>query len=229
MAHIEKRGPRRYRARYRGPDGREHSETFATRRDAERFLATSEADKLRGAWVDPSLGRITFKEWTARYFAAVMHKRSTTLARDRSVSDKHLLPAFGKKPIGSITPLDVRRLVEQMNITLAPATVRTNYGVLHALFGAAVDADLLAVSPCRGIRLPAPSRGEIRFLSARELEQLADETPPKYRGMIYLAGVGGLRWSEIVGLRVGRIDFLRRTVSVMETDMLGGRGSTPLR
>ena len=35
--------------------------------------------------------------------------------------------------------------------------------------------------------------------------------------MIYLAGVGGLRWSEIVGLGVGRIDFLRRTVSVMET------------
>jgi hypothetical protein len=107
-----------------------------------------------------------------------MHKRSTTLARDRSVSDKHLLTALGKKPIGSITPLDVRRLVEQMNTTLAPATVRTNCGVLRALFGAAVDAGLLAVSPCRGIGLPAPTRGEIRFLSARELERLADETPP---------------------------------------------------
>ncbi len=28
MAHIDKRGPGRWRARYRGPDGRERSKTF---------------------------------------------------------------------------------------------------------------------------------------------------------------------------------------------------------
>jgi integrase len=27
----------------------------------------------------------------------------------------------------------------------------------------------------------------------------------------------GLRWSEVAGLRVGRIDFLRRTVEITET------------
>jgi hypothetical protein len=175
MGHIEKRGPKRYRARYRGPDGRERNKTFDTRRDAERFLATSEADKLRGAWVDPSLGRITFRDWTTRYFAAARHKRPTTLARDRAVTDKHLLPALGNQPIGHITPLDVRRLVEHMSITLASATVRTNYGVLRAILQAAVEADLLAVSPCRGVRLPSPTHAELRFLSAEELTRLASE------------------------------------------------------
>ena len=28
MAHVEKRGPRKYLAVYRGPDGRERSQTF---------------------------------------------------------------------------------------------------------------------------------------------------------------------------------------------------------
>jgi integrase len=42
--------------------------------------------------------------------------------------------------------------------------------------------------------------------------------------MVYLAGVLGLRWSEIAGLRVGRIDLLRPTLEVAETCAeVGGR------
>ena len=37
-------------------------------------------------------------------------------------------------------------------------------------------------------------------------------------------GVLGLRWSEVAGLKVGRVDFLRRTITVVETvDDVGGR------
>ncbi len=35
--------------------------------------------------------------------------------------------------------------------------------------------------------------------------------------MTYLAGVLGLRWSEVAGLRVGRIDFNRKTIEIAET------------
>ena len=98
-----------------------------------------------------------------------------------------------------------------------PTTVRTDYGVLRAILSAAVDADLLPVSPCRGVRLPAHVRKEIRFLSADELERLANAMPAQYRAMTYLAGVLGLRWSEVAGLRVGRIDFNRKTLEVAET------------
>jgi len=53
-------------------------------------------------------------------------------------------------------------------------------------------------------------------LSAEELTSLAAHTPFEYRPVIYLAGVLGLRWSEVAGLRVGRINFLRRTLEVAE-------------
>jgi integrase len=114
-------------------------------------------------------------------------------------------------------PVDIRHVVEAMADDLAPTTVRTNYSVLRAILSAAVDADVLAVNPCRGVKLPAHARKEIRFLSADELERLADEMPDEYRPMIHLAGVLGLRWSEVAGLRVGRIDFLRRTLEITET------------
>jgi integrase len=101
---------------------------------------------------------------------------------------------------------------------LSPATVRTNYGVLRAVLVAAVEADLIGRSPCRGIRLPIEDRRRApRFLGAEELHRLAAAMPIDYWPMVYVAGVLGLRWSEVAGLRVGRVDFLRRSVSVVET------------
>jgi integrase len=209
---------RRWEARWRDPTRRSRTRTFDSKADARAFLSATETDMSRGRWVDPALGRITYTEWCVEYFAAAVHKRATTLSRDRTVNDKHFVPTLGMRQLSSITSLDVRRLVEEMNGKLAPATVRTNYGVLRAILSGAVEADVLAVSPCRGVRLPAAQpRRAMRFLSAEELSRLADETPADYRPMIYLGGVLGLRWSEVAGLRVGRLDFLRRTLEIAET------------
>jgi len=217
MAHVEKRGTGRWRARYRDPNGTERSRTFKRKPDAERFLVEMEAKKLRGEWRDPALGRITYAEWCDRYFEAALHKRPTTMARDRQVNSKHFMPAFGNRALSSLTPIDVRSVVAAMADRLAPATVRTNYGVLRAILTAAVDADMIGASPCRGVKLPSGRAKDIRFLAPDEVRCLADAMPSDYRAMVFLAAIMGLRWSEIAGLRVGRIDFLRRTVEVSET------------
>lgn len=46
---------------------------------------------------------------------------------------------------------------------------------------------------------------------------LADALPIEYRSMVFVGGLLGLRWSEVAGLRVGRIDLARQTVFVFET------------
>ena len=56
MAHIEKRGPHKWRARYIDPNGRERSKTFLKRIDAERFIIETESAKTGGSWVDPRAG-----------------------------------------------------------------------------------------------------------------------------------------------------------------------------
>ncbi len=104
-----------------------------------------------------------------------------------------------------------------MNERLQPRTVATNYGVFRACMKAAEEADLISRSPCRGVKLETLDRPEIRFLEREELDRLAAAMPVDYRAMIYVAGVLGLRWSEVIGLRVGRIDFLRRSLTVAET------------
>ncbi|MGQ0468153.1 MAG: hypothetical protein ACT4QG_22905, partial [Sporichthyaceae bacterium] len=57
---IRERGPKRYQARYTGPDGRQYtaytpggSASFQTRTDADRALARLRVEIDEGAWVSP--------------------------------------------------------------------------------------------------------------------------------------------------------------------------------
>ncbi len=197
--------------RYVGPS------TFATKAAAYAWLSSVETNLHSGTWIDPDAGDISFAQWCEWYLQSSTHKRATTLARDRNVIDVHLVPALGHKALREITPVHVRAVVSAWAKTMAPATVRTDYGVLRVIFNAAVEADLIARSPCRGIRMPAHQRREIRFLSPKELERLGDAVPVEYKAMVYVAGVLGLRWSEAAGLRVARVDLAAQTLSVLET------------
>ena len=96
--------------------------------------------------------------------------------------------------------------------------MRTIYGHLRSILNAAVAAGVLAVSPCRGVKLPPKRPAAKKIITLDELAGLADTIGDDYRAMILIAGVLGLRWSEVTALRVGRIDLLRRTLAVVETN-----------
>ncbi len=95
---------------------------------------------------------------------------------------------------------------------LAPATVQKAYQIL----GAAVDGGLIAISPCHKVPLPKIEAEEMRFLTPEEIGRLAHVIDPRYRAFVLLKAYGGLRLSEMAGLRRGRVDLLRRSVRVAE-------------
>jgi integrase len=207
----------KWEASWRDPNGKERTALYTRKADAVRREAMEKAKIARGEWVDPRWGRTTYKEWCKTYFAGA-NKRATTLARDETVNEKHFVPSLGNRRLASIRPLDVQKVVATMNKTLAPRTVRTNYGVLRAILNAAVANDLIARSPCRNVRLPEirDVRARVNFEDARELHRLADAMDAEYRPAVYL-GALGLRQAEVFGLRVGAIDFARGTLTVAET------------
>ncbi len=126
MAHVERRGQGRWRARYRGPDGRQRSKTFDRRSDADRWLASIEVSRARGEWVDPALGKRTFAGWAEEWSQSNVDLRPSTLNRDLGIVRVHLLPCFGSVPLARITHSMVRGFVADMLATGAhsPATVR---------------------------------------------------------------------------------------------------------
>jgi integrase len=98
---------------------------------------------------------------------------------------------------------------------------------LQSIINYAIRLDMLGRSPCRGINLPkvAPVRSHV--VDAAELARLAKALGgvEGMGPMVYLGAVQGLRWGEVAGLRVGRVDTEASTVAVIETIVRGRRGS----
>src|SRR5436305_4342623 len=86
----------RYRVRYIGPDVRERCESFPDRqkRAADAFLVSMETDKLRGAYVEPARGRMTFGEFAENWLRTHSFDESSRESTEIRVR-KHLLPYFG--------------------------------------------------------------------------------------------------------------------------------------
>jgi integrase len=160
---------------------------------------------------------VTFATWAEQWLSSNPSKRRTTLARDETVLRKHFIPDLGRRALATITPAYVRGAVERMATAVAPDTVRTNVGVLRAVFNAAVEADLISRSPVRGIRLPTRSASVRPTLTEAEIKSLADAIGPRYRALVLVGAVLGLRWSEAVGLRICDIHFLGGTLTVNQT------------
>ena len=56
----------------------------------------------------------------------------------------------------------------------------------------------------------------MRFLTADEVAQLAEAAGPEYSTLVFTAAYTGLRWGELAGLRVERVNLLRRSLAVVE-------------
>lgn len=212
-----------YDVRLRDPSGRAYSRTFESKKAAQAFEASERADRARGSWIDPTPGREPFSKAADRWIEAGIHKRPSSLARDRSILDRHLLPALGNRPLESITPWELQKLVNTWAVVSSPASVTRQYATLRAIFNYAVTTDMLRRSPCRGVNLPAVEPRESPIVTAQDLEYLALQLPG-YEPFPYLGGVLGLRWAEAAGLRVRSIDFTKGTVTVDQQWTRGAGG-----
>ena len=214
MAHVEKRGPSRWRARYRAPDGQERSKTFTRRVDAERFLTSVEHQKLVGGYVDPAAGRVTFRSYAEQWRTAQPHRDSTVQNVEQDLR-LHIYPTIGDRPIGAVRTGEVQALITSLVAKVAPATLERIYGRVTAVFRSAVRDRVITSTPCVEIRLPRHKSAAVTdVLTTDHVMALAGSVPARYRALV-IAGAGlGLRPGELFGLARDRIDFLRRSVKV---------------
>ena len=219
MAHIEDRRDqgRGWRVRYRAPDHRELSRSFRLKSDAERFAVAIESSKLRGEWVDPRLGKTSFREWSRRWASTTVGLKPKTQQGYESLLRAHLLPAFGDIPLMRIQPVDVREWVARLNDQgLSSSRVRQAHQLLSMILKAAVESGYLARTPCVGVRIPRAPQREHVILRPDQIDLLAGATG-KYSVLIYVLAYAGLRWGEAAALQRARCDLLRARIDVAES------------
>lgn len=220
MAHI-RRHPNaggRWQVRYMDPGGRERAKNFARKSDAEKFLVTVEADKLRGEWVDPRLSKITFREWRERWWGTTPHLKPYTREGYESLLRVHILPRFGNVPLGRIQPLDIREWVSDLHSSgLSASRIRQAYYLVAQILRAGVESGYLTKTPCVGVTLPRMRQREMRYITVEEVRRIAEATREPYDTLIYVLAYGGVRWGEACALRRGRCELLRSRLHIAES------------
>jgi len=155
MGHIERQPSRRWRARYRAPDGRAHSKTFDRKVDAERFLTGIEHSKLTGGYVDPTAGKVTFRSFAEDWRGVQLHRLGTAQSVEQQLR-LHVYPYIGHRPIAAVRPSELEAMVHHLAPELAASTVQVVFGRVVAVFRAAVrdrliTAALALTSGCRPV------------------------------------------------------------------------------
>jgi len=210
----------RWEARYRTDTlGEEavHSATFETKRQAAEHLDRISADLQRGTWTDPNLSRITVQEWADIWIEGLRNVRPNTLRLYKSLLKCHVLPAFAARPIASITPDDVDAWVATLlaKESISSTTANRAYRILRQMMRLAVRRRRIPFSPCEGVTPPGDVKNEMLFLTPGQVADLADAIHPHYRNLVLTAVYSGLRWGELSGLQVCRLNLLNRTVAVV--------------
>jgi integrase len=203
-----------WRARYRGPDGRERSKHFTRKLDADRWLAGVEVAKARGEWIDPAMSRVTVGSWCESWLQTQQQLKATTRVRYEGLYSKHIEPTWGRVPLSAVTNADVAAWVTRMSAGgLAPASVRYAHRVLSLALKAAVRDDRISRNPADGVPLPKAKSKPRVYLTHSQVSALAVECGP-YALLVLVLAYTGLRWGEVAALRVRDVDLLRRRLDV---------------
>ncbi|MBW3639374.1 MAG: site-specific integrase [Actinobacteria bacterium] len=210
---MQRRPDGRWRARYRDAGDKEHARHFTRKADAERWLDEVRSDLVRGTYVDPAAGRVLFADFARTWLEAQPHRAGTALLYERTLR-LHVYPRIGDRPLAAVRRSDIQALITSSGQHLAPKTVENHFRLIKAVFNAAVEDQLIAVSPCRKIARQPVAASRVVPLSVEQVERLVAATPQHFRALVITAVGTGLRQGEALGLRGQNVDFLRREVHV---------------
>lgn len=218
MAAVTK-DPRdgKWLARWRDPTGAQRKKSFRRKVDAERFLSDLQAEMNRGAYLDPSAGKVRFETYAETWMAGLGHLKASTRLRYREVVRTHVVPKWGPWPLAQVARSDVAAWIgDLVGAGMSPGLVRKVYLVTSMIFDAAVADRRIGLNPTTGVRLPRQPRREPRFLAPVQLQALTDAAGDNGLQVLVL-GLTGLRFGEFAALKVGRVDPVRCRVTVAES------------
>lgn len=208
---VKKHPSGNWQARWRDEYGRQRAKFFDSKKEAERHVENMRVDIRRGT-ATSVIAKVTTVALAREWLDAGVHLAPGTIATYRRDLDYYILPTFGDLQVTRISPALIQRWIAEELKRLAPSSVHRHYRTLRTMLQFGVTMGYLLANPCDKVNAPRIPRREMETFTINQIEGIAAAVNPRYRCFILVAAYGGLRWSELVGLR--RTDINARRVTV---------------
>jgi integrase len=170
-----------------------------------------------GDWLDPRSAQVPLAMWAEEFLSLARRLSPTTQETYRRDLTKYIPPRFGAYRLGRLPADEIENwLNDEVAAGIAPSSVHRHYRTLRRVLQVAVQKRKLSANACDRVEPPRVPKTDMTFLTWEQSVALAEGHQERYRPLIYLAVDSGMRWSELVGLRLGRVDLLRRKIRVTE-------------
>jgi integrase len=181
---------------------------FATKREAEAFLATTLNRLGDGSYVAPAkvtLATYLEEEWLP---AIVDTVRPLTYGTYRSMVRTHIVPGLGQRRLQTLTGGTLSAFYQELGRQgLAPASRRLIHAVLHRALKDAVRWGKLTRNPAEQADAPARDGSRAQAWTAGELARFLEHAArDRLFALWRLGALSGMRRGELLGLTWRSLD-----------------------
>jgi integrase len=136
--------------------------------------------------------------------------RPRTIEGTQQLLDLHVLPRWRRRLIKDITRRDVLDLLDGLVASGRPVAANRALTAIRKLFNWAIERDIIAVSPCAGVKPPTPEQARDRVLTDAELANVwhaADRLGGPFGALVKLLMLTGQRRDEVARMTWSEVDL----------------------
>ncbi|AGW40998.1 phage-related integrase [Leifsonia xyli subsp. cynodontis DSM 46306] len=215
---------KRYRVRYRKPDGSQTDKRgFRTKREAELFAASVMVKRAAGEYIDPTRTRVTVESRAVPWLAGKKVALKPSAYRVLEITWRlHVEPQWGNVQLVRIEHSAVQEWVTKLSAKRSASVTLRAYGILAGILDVAVKDRRVVHNAARGVNLLRKGKKAHVYLTHEQVDALAREAG-QHATLIRMLAYTGMRWGEASGLRVKHLDMLRRRLQIDENAVKVGK------
>lgn len=207
---------------YFDQSGERHIKTFARKKDADAFAATTSVEVRQGVHTAASKSltvRQAADDWLV-YIEREGRERSTLAQYRQHV--RHLLPLIGTVKLAELTMPRVQRLRDDLLATMSRALARKVLVSFKSILREAQRRGNVAQNVALGVTIGADKRGQAKLRAGvdiptpDEVRRILAASAGRIRALLVTAVFTGLRASELRGLTWEDVDSRRGELHVRQ-------------
>ena len=167
---------------------------------------------------------ITFRTFFERSYLPIQrtHKRKRSLLPETGQAENWIFPVIGNIPIRNISSFHIERIKKNLlDAGRSPRTIEYCLATIRQVWNHARRAGVVyGDSPTLNVKIPKFDNKRERYLNPTECDSLLEELKKHSITTYQLATISldtGMRFAEITSLQWQNIDFVRESISIMDT------------